>query len=275
VSNFKVKAIFSNVKRFTIPLTIHELNASMYGPKVLANSFPKSGTHLLLQILSLLPLLAPRWRYHLNNDTPKLLPKIHKICKGQYVSGHLYWSQELIESIRTTNIRPLFIIRDLRDLAVSNFYYITYKEPNHRLHSYFKSLNSDAERLMASIVGIDGKLLKDGIRSKSMGEHAIAYAPWLNEPTCLTVRFEDLVGSNGGGSDEKQMKTIRAITDHLGIDMSEEQIDRIASKAFFKKSSTFRKGQIGDWKNHFTDEHQRAFKEVAGEALLKLGYYDN
>ena len=39
-----------------------------------------------------------------------------------------------------------------------------------------------------------------------------------------------------------------------------------------KKSHTFRSGKTGGWKQHFTDEHKKLFKEVAGDLLVKLGY---
>lgn len=270
----KFRTILSSIKRFSVPLSFRELNASLYGPKVLANSVPKAGTHLILRFLSFLPLLTPRWQYHLDNNTPHLQKKLFAIRQGQYISGHLYWSDELTNNLRENNIRTLFIIRDLRDIVVSNFYYITYKATDHRLHSYFKSLNSDDERLMACIVGIDGKFLQDGIRSKSIGQHALSYAPWLDDSRCLTVRFEDLIGTEGGGNSEKQLKSIRSITDHLGIDTSQSQIEQLVNKIFSKKSNTFRKGRIGEWKNHFTEKHQKAFNEVAGEALIKFGYID-
>ncbi|MGQ4646876.1 sulfotransferase domain-containing protein [Lyngbya aestuarii] len=270
----RIKVGLSALKRLPLPLSIQELNASLSGPKVFASSFPKGGTNLLVRVLYLLPLLSPRLHYHVDNHTPQLIQKLSAIRGGQYLSGHVYWSPEIIDTLTTKNIRTLFVIRDLRDIAVSNAYYISYKEPEHRLHKYFSSLKSDAERLMASIVGVDGKLLKDGIRSKSIGEHATAYAPWLDEENCLTVRFEDLIGSSGGGSDEKQVETIRTITHHLGLNVSEYQINQIADKTFFKKSLTFHKGQIGNWRNHFTEEHKRVFREIAGEALMKFGYID-
>ncbi|VEP17654.1 hypothetical protein H1P_6310001 [Hyella patelloides LEGE 07179] len=50
-----------------------------------------------------------------------------------------------------------------------------------------------------------------------------------------------------------------------------EQITKITPEIFFERSTIFSKGQIGDWQNHFTDEHKQAFKEVAGEALINLG----
>lgn len=39
--------------------------------------------------------------------------------------------------------------------------------------------------------------------------------------------------------------------------------------------SHYRKGVPGDWKNHFEDEHVRAFKERYNDLLLKLGYEDD
>jgi sulfotransferase 6B1 len=268
-----IKSSLRNLTRYPIPLTKRELTAYKNGAKVFINSLPKSGTFLLRRTLSLLPTFAPRWSYHgLVPETPQLERKIKNIRPGQYVSGHLYWSVELIELLVTSNILTLFIVRDLRDVAVSLANYLTNKEPNHRLHPYFKSLKSDRERLMAAIVGVDGKLIKDGRKAESLGEWAEGFSPWLNEPNCLAVRFEDLIGSTGGGDDEQQLQNVRAIIDYLGIDIAEEQITEIAKEIFFKNSKTFNKGQIGNWRNHFTDEHKYAFKKVAGEALINLKY---
>jgi hypothetical protein len=38
------------------------------------------------------------------------------------------------------------------------------------------------------------------------------------------------------------------------------------------KSPTFRSGKTGEWKKHFTDEHKKIFKDVAGDLLIKLGF---
>ncbi|MEQ9235300.1 sulfotransferase domain-containing protein [Coleofasciculus sp. E2-BRE-01] len=265
----------SNLARFPVPLTRREIHASLHGSKVIANSMPKAGTHLLTRVLELLPVFVPRWTYHaLVNKDPKLYQKIFKIRKGQYVSGHLQWNQELINVLGDANIKTIFIVRDLRDIAFSNAYYMTYRNKSHRLHSYFNSLNSDDERLMASIVGVSEKQLKGDLRSSSLGENVASFLPWLDDENCLSVRFEDLIGSSGDGQDHKPMSTIRAIANYLNIDNSEEQIIQIAKNVFYKKSRTFRKGTIGDWRNHFTNEHKQAFKDICGDILIKMGYAD-
>ncbi|PSB04090.1 sulfotransferase domain-containing protein [Merismopedia glauca] len=263
--------IKSYIPELLFPVTLNEFSTSFSGPKVLANSMPKSGTHLLTRVLSLLPQLISRWAYHVDHNTWRVEQKIINIRRGQYLSAHLYWSQELTTICQDRDIRTLFIIRDLRDIAVSNAYYI-FKNRRHRLSTYFRSLPSDSERLMASIVGVDGNLIADGIRSGSIAEHAIAFVPWLNDPNCLTIRFEDLIGTAGEGSEDQQIQAVSNIINHLGIDLPPSQVPEIAQKAFFTKARTFRKGKIGDWVNHFSEEHKQAFKETAGKVLIELGY---
>lgn len=57
--------------------------------------------------------------------------------------------------------------------------------------------------------------------------------------------------------------------------------NRFAKKAQGRKpgsedrSSHYRKGQAGDWSNHFTEEHIRYFKDHFNPLLLKLGYETN
>jgi hypothetical protein len=42
-----------------------------------------------------------------------------------------------------------------------------------------------------------------------------------------------------------------------------------------KKSRTFRLGKTGGWKEHFTVEHKKLFKDVAGDLMVRLGYEKN
>ena len=39
--------------------------------------------------------------------------------------------------------------------------------------------------------------------------------------------------------------------------------------------SHYRKGKAGDWRNHFTDAHVKAFKDRHAELLVRLGYEDD
>jgi len=258
--------------RHAIPLSPRDFRAFSTGPKVLALSIPKAGTNLLHRMLVLLPYMAPQWSYAIDETLPGIFEQLHKTRNGQVVGGHLPWSQPLTDVLKSEGFRIIFVVRDLRDVAVSGMYYITNKAQDQRLHRYFSSLKSNEERLMAYIRGVPEDYYPGGVRPKAWENHTERMLPWLDEPDCLTVRFEDLIGSVGGGSDQRQLATVKAIVEHLGIELPEETIKEVAAKTFYTKARTFRKGQIGDWRNHFTEEHKRAFKEVYEDALVRLGY---
>ncbi len=246
----------------------------LIGPKAFANSFPKSGTYLLRRCLSLLPGLVPEWYDHVDRHTEDLQAKLRAIQKGQFLSGHLAWSSELSELLRLAGVRPFFVIRDLRDIAVSHSFYVANINRSHRLSAYYHSLASDEERLLASIEGVAPEHLADNCRFKSLGEHVADYMPWLDDPTCLTIRFEDLIGKSGGGSEDRQAETLRQIVHHLGLRVPDRQLARIVGRVFDRSSTTFRKGQIGDWRRHFDERHREVFKRTANTHLVRLGYAD-
>ena len=88
----------------------------------------------------------------------------------------------------------------------------------------------------------------------------------------MVVRFEDLVGSAGGGSDDLQMAGLRAIAAHVERPLTDRRVEAIASRVWSNKSSTFRSGRIGGWRDTFSEAHIAAFKATAGDILVDLGY---
>lgn len=189
----------------------------------------------------------------------------------QVISLHSKWNPEWHEYLRGSNQRMVFIVRDLRDIAVSNHYYIM-KDRSHRLHRYFQNLETDQARLMASIGGITSDELSGALPSLSLRKHAEGYRGWISETFCHVVRFEDLIGAGGGGNDEKQSKAIGGLFAYVGIQLQPREIQEIASSAISHKSRTFRKGLAGDWKNHLNGDSKQFVKEQLGDLLIEFGY---
>ena len=98
------------------------------------------------------------------------------------------------------------------------------------------------------------------------------YMGWLNHEGTLTVRFEDLVGPKGGGSEDSQLATLARIASHVDREVDTRRLRDIAECVWSPRSGTFRQGQIGQWRDHFSEEQKKLFKEVAGEQLIALGY---
>jgi hypothetical protein len=141
-------------------------------------------------------------------------------------------------------------------------------EARHVHHAYYQSLPDFDARLKVSILGRP----EADIEFPNIAERFAPYLDWLNQPEVLTIHFEDLI--------QDRVQTLNRIIDHflarVPLQTSRQLIlDSLESSINPTKSPTFRSGKTGEWKKHFTDEHKRIFKDVAGDLLVKLGYEEN
>ncbi len=253
--------------------TLHGLRLSgligrIKGPRILLNSIPKAGTHLLERSLEQFPLLRNAGRETLmapNFLDKRTLKEVLGIPKGQFLNAHLRAHQELLRALRDTDIKVLFMVRDPRDVAISTFKYLTNIDCTHRAHSFFTSLKNDDERLTACLNGVEGIVV-------SIIEVFKRFAPWLAEDYVFLCKFEDLIGEKGGGNKTKQLNLLKGISQFLDIDLNEKEIEMIADKVYFSGSSTFNKGVIGAWRQVFKEEHNRLFMQEGKEVLNMYGY---
>lgn len=298
--------------------------------RVLANSIPKSGTHLLLRLLTLLdfdlvdfggvtPRVVSERKENAAHRTmrkvlgtrepgkflgigPHLLEggrfpaarelirtrgsdkitvgvefpreigrrwlerRLNRVPDDSVVSAHCVYTQGFGDLLSEQKMRTVCIIRDPRDTAVSHMHYVK-QRPRHRAYKEYMALPNDHERLMASIRG--GKLGPHTLHP--LDERYRRFLGWEREGGAVTVKFEDLVGPKGGGSEEAQRAAVVRIVDHLGLDVGDRTVGAIQER-LFGSGRTFRKGQTGGWKQEFSEEHREAAREVAGELLVELGY---
>jgi hypothetical protein len=174
---------------------------------------------------------------------------LRELREGEYLYGHLYYDQEIGSFLKQFSVSHVLIVRDPRDVAVSLAFYVKTRSSN-RLHEYFRGLNSDMERILCSIQGVPDNVLAGKTGLLSLAERYRRFSPWLKDERCLIIRFEDLIGRQGRGDREKQLKTIKCISQHIGIPLKEDQIQNIANGLFNKLSPTFRAGNIGGWKEY-------------------------
>lgn len=258
------------------------------GPRVLVNSVHKSGTHVVTTLLRHLPGMIPSGRHYvLDNfkatperpaiwgETPEvdwhqLRRAFASFKRGQFLTSHFQAEPRLPALLDELGFRTVFIIRDPRDVVVSSTFYMTHLERHVMHRRYAEDFGTDQERIMATITGFAPG--PNGLGSVSIGRRIEGYLGWPAAAGVYGCRFEDLIGPNGGGDADVQRVEVEAITRHLGYLLTPDRIERLLRKVWSERSPTFRKGVIGDWRNHFTDEHIAAFKEVAGRHLVTLGY---
>ena len=234
-------------------------------PQIIQISVPKCGTHLLKKCIGLL-INNPRYfdsLDHFHFTFEHLL--VFEDKNIPLVVTHLFYTPDCEKALNDANLIKLFIYRDPRDQVVSLAYYMLSNNvvwPNAPKISF--------DDLLYDLL-TEGTTINNAPPTKNIVTLYHEYLPWLRKPDILSIRFEDLVGSKGGGSDEAQFKTLDRIAKHLGLKVSEEFLQTIPGQ-LFGGSQTFREGKIGSWKTHFKPEHKELFKKVAGKLLIDLGY---
>lgn len=246
-------------------------------PALLGISFPKSGTHLLDQILLGFANVAPyAKRVHSfyaeyegesgkKREPEQALAWLDSLRPRDIASAHLFARPEAVARVCTPKFAPYFIFRDPRDVVISHVFYVTDMEARHVHHGYYQSLPDFNARLKVSILGRPDA----GIEFPNIADRFEPYLGWLNRPEVLTIHFEDLIHARAA--------TLTSIMDHLlsRVPLQAPRqliLDSLEASINPTKSPTFRSGKTGEWKKHFTEEHKKIFKEVAGDLLVKLGY---
>jgi hypothetical protein len=168
-------------------------------PIFFANSFPKSGTHLLTQVLAGFTQFGPAVVSGLpavvtfegitgrQRSQSEIQQELKCLLPGDIAYGHLHVSPETIDFLSTERIAHYFMLRDPRDVVVSHAHYVTELQTNHIFHLYYQNtLTSEMERITASIAGIND--LKTGPLLPNIRERFEPYIGWLDQPEVLILR---------------------------------------------------------------------------------------
>lgn len=251
-------------------------------PRVLVNSVPKAGTHLVTSILDLLPemrtagihldqVIAGRYG-KINPETAELdwrtvRSMLGRVKPGQYATSHLWSHPTLFSILGELGFRSIFVVRDPRDIVVSDEDYI-YRLRRHPQHQRFQVDYPDRDaRLRALIDGFPAG--RWGHPQLSLVERLRGYQPWLApREDVFCCRFEDLIGGAGGGSDHTQRARVAAIGNHVERHLDEGELDRICLAAWSSQSPTFRKGAAGDWRTTLVGQTLAHFVEQVDASVM-------
>lgn len=246
-------------------------------PPIFGNAKPKSGSHLLLQVLNGFCRIMP-YRYveaepirTITRDgrrrtAEEILADLHALPHSVIGWGYLEASPENVAFLTQSGRVNYFIYRDPRDLLVSHVFFATDMHEEHGMHAYYVSLHDFGARLKAAITGVD----REGLKLASVRQRYEGVFRWLETPGVMCLRFEDLI--------EHREATLNAMLDEVEKTGYTIPVPRRQALACLMEairpgqSRTFRSGKVGTWREYFTEEHKRLFKDVAGDLLVRLGY---
>lgn len=246
-----------------------------YPQKVLfVAGLPKSGTTWVEKMLSSFPgfheILIPEVAAHElrtgGSHDFELPDAMFDRFRGMLAltKMHVHGSPHNAGVLRRAGVRYVVLFRDLRDVAVSNYFYVR-NTPWHPEHPNYRGL------------GVGEGLEVFARRTLP------AYASWVRswhanrDPArSLVLRYEELLTDDIG--------SLRRMAALFDLPAGEEQLRAIVERNSFKAmsggrergqesdASFQRKGQAGDWRNHFTPGVARVYKGLIGDFLVEFGY---
>lgn len=261
-------SIFSSLPtNNTKPTLCGKLKSNSPGKQVYMCTVPKSGTNLLKKILGIMGLNPTAYLnkyYHLGH-----------IKKGANLSQIFHSGEKVV-----------IVYRDPRDIVCSRV---------NGLNKYFEntphaSKNSPfvgdyqwmdltpEERITYTIKGYGDKRWNK-IEIPSL-QHAVKLKKEKFK-NVLMLKFEDLIGfAHGGSSEEIQFKKFARLYRFFVPNSSKKEVSNTVEKClknYWGNTQTFTDThkKVGQWKQHFTDEHIQLSKKFLNKYILGLGYEEN
>ncbi len=262
---------------------------------IFINGFPKAGTHLVELMVKTIapPMPADRpWAGSFSGNSwtetwvedYKLFRQIGWLADGSYAKGHMGYRRDIELFLWGIGATVLFVIRDPRDVAISQVHHILNGGNHPEPEPYQKAYDQDGfkgplrmviEGYQGKEPGPDGPNYYSGVMAR--WKH---YAPWLDVPWILALRFEDLIHKREEMA-EQVIKTCvaRAALRHGKIARVSKKalgpaIERMAAATYqTDQSPTFRKGTDGQWREHFDGEIMDLWQKHDPEFWTsRLGY---
>jgi len=235
--------------------------------KILLVTIPKAGTHLLRKAITLITKQPIHWIGL--GEAPYFRPQNDLAFPHPITAGHLFPEMDVIRTDYAEHYIKILLIRDPRDVMLSFAHHLakglTWSSCPSFDHARFITLSRDEQLRMTLCL------------PKNFRDPSICFPyveAWMQTPDVYVCRFEDLVGSCGGGTDEKQFHTLKTLSEHIGHPCTDEELHEIASK-LFGNTWTFRKGQIGGWKSAYNAENTKLFKILYGPYIKNFGYEEH
>lgn len=252
-------------------------------------AYPKCGTNWCLQILNdLAATVSGSEEMKPNFDILEFgavdkYKKMETLPSPRVYATHLH-HDNLPKAVVQNGTKILVIFRNPKDTAVSLFHFHSKNPAVHTYNDwddYFRDFisgnakpHSNKDRSLETLTVVWG----------SYFDHAMIWNKHIEDENVMIITYEALKENLAGG--------VQKIAEFFCLPVTEGQIRLIAERATFDEMKArsqethagfghilFRKGDVGDWKNYFSEAQNREmdakFEEcLAGTKLGKMMNYD-
>ncbi|XP_060943261.1 sulfotransferase 6B1 [Limanda limanda] len=235
---------------------------------VMLVAYPKCGFNWMVGVLR--KIIAESTGIKTESKAPPLIeflgPDVLKLTdqspSPRFLGTHMH-PDNIPTTFYTKKTKMLVVFRNPKDTLVSFYHFCN----NNPVLPSVQSWESFYSQFMSGEVAWG-----------SYFDHALAWEKRMNDHNVMIVTYEGLKQDLSEG--------IRQISSFYGYPLTEAQVQQITEESSFKAmkesaanshgtigSAIFRKGEVGDWKNHFTPEQSREMDEAFAKHLAgtKLG----
>lgn len=252
-------------------------------PPVLAITIPKSGTWLLVRLLTLAGFEAYRGQaamYRLatalrraaskDRTSPSASGVDHStlfelLPAGQITTLHeptLINADTMRRFVSSGRCRVVLLIRDPRDVVVSRAHF--WKHPDNARHAAFRDMS--VRDVMDRVIRGDEKGFA-GIR-----ELMESYRMLYESPDVHVIRFEEIVHAASAPHDPVATAPIRSLLRHCGIPSQSDARLRAMLSRLEIRPCPGRSSVTNEWRTEFGPAQISLFSESAGSTLPMFGY---
>lgn len=182
---------------------------------------------------------------------PDMIKNIDKAPSPRFLGTHMH-PDNIPTTFNKKKTKMLVIFRNPKDTVVSYYHF------------------SNNNPVLPSIESWDSffsKFISGDVPWGSYFDHALAWENKMDDPNVMIVTYEELKQNLSEG--------VRQISSFFGFSLTDAQVEQITQGSTFnamkQKSANshgnmgnviFRKGEVGDWKNHFSPQQSQEMDEV-------------
>ena len=258
---------------------LRAVTASGVSQPIFINSVPKAGTHLVSSVLGKVPGITFSGHFIVHDNfaivqklegqmpmysEDDLRRAIAKVPAGTFANCHLFYDNYTASLLKSDDVSPIFIVRDPRDIIVSQLQYIE-DFKGHHAHKYMTTQYlTRPERLDSLIFGWPTKGSVRGLAD--VGTRLRSFIGW--QDVIPTFKFEEFA----------QAKSRKGLEDALARLLAAARIEErcdvgTAMRGIGDKwSPTYKKATSGRWKDFLSPRQAAAVAELASDYMDEYDY---
>jgi hypothetical protein len=120
------------------------------------------------------------------------------------------------------------------------------------------------------------RFLVEGDAESPPYEHFFTpYQGWKDAEGVTVVRFDDIIGSRGGGKTGVQLAVLSSLAERIGWQGDPQRLLSAIGQTFNPRAGTFRRGTLDGWQHDLRDLHGTAHLNQMHRLARRWGYRDD